>query len=254
MLTPREKSPQPENSPQRRMEPTTLHQAATPTHNHGAIPAPPCIKQDSQPNTQPWSYSSPTLHQAGQPAQHTTMELFQPHPAPSRTASPTHYHGAIPAPIKQDSQPNTLPWSYSGPTLHQAGQPAQHTTIKLFRPHAASSRTASPTHNHGAIPAPPCIKQGSQPNTLPLSYSGPMLHRAGQPAQHTTNWAIPAPRCMKQDSQPNTQPWSYSSPTLHQTGQPAQHTTNWAISAPRCIKQDSQPNTLPTSYSGPMDD
>ena len=41
------------------------------------------------------------LHQAGQPAQHTT------HWAPSRrTASPTHYPLSY---IRQDSQPNTLP-------------------------------------------------------------------------------------------------------------------------------------------------
>ena len=51
--------------------------------------------------------------------------------------------------IKQDSQPNTLPASYSGP--HQ-GQRAQHTTSELFRP--PSSRTASPTHYQWAIPAP----------------------------------------------------------------------------------------------------
>ena len=92
------------------------------------------------------SYSGP--HQAGQPAQHTTNQLFR--PPSSRTASPTHYQGVIPAPTKQDSQPNTLPRSYSGP--HQAGQPAQHTTKELFRP--PSSRTASPTHYQGVIPAP----------------------------------------------------------------------------------------------------
>ena len=71
--------------------------------------------------------------------------------------------------IKQDSQPNTQPWSYSGP--HQAGQPTRHTTSQLFRP--PSSRTTSPTHYQGAIPAPRCIKQDSQPNILPTSYSGP---------------------------------------------------------------------------------
>ena len=247
----------------RTASPTHYHPAGQPAQHttNWAIPAP--IKQDSQPNTLPSSYSGP--HQAGQPAQHTTNQLFQ--PPSSRTASPTHYQPAIPAPIKQDSQPNTLPTSYSGP--HQAGQPAQHTTNQLFQP--PSSRTASPTHYQPAIPAP--IKQDSQPNTLPTSYSGP--HQAGQPAQHTTNQlirppssrtaspthyqpAIPAP--IKQDSQPNTLPTSYSGP--HQAGQPAQHTTNQlfrppssrtaspthyhpAIPAP--IKQDSQPNTLPTS-------
>ena len=164
MLTPRKNTLYWKNFPQRRIKPTMLHQAgqraqlttkpaipaprtASPTHYQPAIPAP--IKQDSQPNTLPTSYSGP--HQAGQPAQHTTKQLFR--PPSSRTASPTHYQPAIPAPIKQDSQPNTLPTSYSGP--HQAGQPAQHTTNQLFRP--PSSRTASPTHYQPAIPAP--IKQ-----------------------------------------------------------------------------------------------
>ena len=142
------------------------NRTASPTHYQGAIPAP--IKQDSQPNTLPTSYSGP--HQTGQPAQHTTKELFR--PPSNRTASPTHYQGAIPAPIKQDSEPNTLPRSYSGP--HQTGQPVQHTTKELFRP--PSNRTASPTHYQGAIPAP--IKQDSEPNTLPRSYSGP--HQTGQ--------------------------------------------------------------------------
>ena len=142
-----------------------------------------CLKQDSEPNTQPTSYSGNTLPQVGQRAQHATNELFRPHAASSRTASPTHYQRAIPAPrcIKQDSEPNTLPASYSGPTLHQAGQRAQHTTSELFRPHAASSRTASPTHYQRAIPAPRCIKQDSEPNTLPASYSGPASHQSEGP-------------------------------------------------------------------------
>ena len=76
-----------------------------------------------------------TLHQAGQPAQHTTNQ--------------------------QDSQPNTLPTSYSGP--HQAGQPAQHTTNQLFRP--PSSRTASPTHYQPAIPAPEWLMNRDSPAT-----------------------------------------------------------------------------------------
>ena len=60
-------------------------------------------------------------------------------------------------------------------TLHKTGQRAQHTT------NAASSRTASPTHYQR------CIKQDSQPNTLPT------LHQAGQPAQHTTNELFRSP-------------------------------------------------------------
>ena len=68
-----------------------------------------------------------TLNPAGQPAQHTTKELFRPPSSRTAglthyqgailapTAGPTHYQGAIAAPIKQDSQPNTLPRSYSGP-------------------------------------------------------------------------------------------------------------------------------------------
>ena len=128
MLTPREEPPLPEKfSPKEDgTHAAASSRTASPTHYQPAIPAP--IKQDSQPNTLPTSYSSP--HQAGQPAQHTTNQLFR--PPSSRTASPTHYQPAIPVPIKQDSQPNTLPTSYSGP--HQTGQPAQHTTIQLFRP------------------------------------------------------------------------------------------------------------------------
>ena len=89
---------------------------------------------------------STMLHQAGQPAQHTTNGLFP--PPSSRTASPTNYQLRYSSP--QDSQPNTLPTSYSGP--HQAGQPVQHTTNQLLWP--PSSRTASPTHYQPAIPAP----------------------------------------------------------------------------------------------------
>ena len=54
-----------------------------------------------------------------------SLEEYRTHDAASsRTASPTHYQRAIPAPrggrnprrcIKQDSEPNTLPTSYSGP-------------------------------------------------------------------------------------------------------------------------------------------
>ena len=124
------------------------------------------------------------------PEKKFSPEEYRTHDAASgRTASPTHYQPAIPAPrcIKQNSEPNTLPTSYSGPTPHQAEQRAQHTTNKLFRPHAASSRTASPTHYQPAIPAPRCIKQNSEPNTLPTSYSGPTPHQAEQRAQHTTN-------------------------------------------------------------------
>ena len=67
-----------------------------------------CIKQDSQPNTLPASYS---------PEEDGTQD-----PASSRTVSPTLYQPAIPQ-------------RRMGPrTLHQAGQPAQHTTSKLWRP------------------------------------------------------------------------------------------------------------------------
>ena len=62
------------NSPQRKFEPTTLHPAG----------------QRVQHTT------NQLFHQAGQPAQHTTNQLFQ--PPSSRTASPTHYQPAIPAP------------------------------------------------------------------------------------------------------------------------------------------------------------
>ena len=107
---------------------------------------------------------------------------------------------------------------------------------------AASSRTASPTHYQR------CVKQDSEPNTLPT------LRQAGQRAQHTTNAASSRTasqthyqRCVKQDSEPNTLP------TLRQAGQRAQHTTNAASSRTasqthyqRCVKQDSEPNTLPT--------
>ena len=44
---------------------------------------------------------------------------------------------------------------------------------------AASSRTASPTHYQRAIAAPRCLKQDSEPNTLPTSYRGPTLSETG---------------------------------------------------------------------------
>ena len=60
------------------------------------------IRQDSQPNTLPTNYSGP--HQAGQPAQHTTNQLFR--PPSGRTASPTHYQLSYSGP--QDvKQPTT---------------------------------------------------------------------------------------------------------------------------------------------------
>ena len=111
MLTPRKKKLYRKTISQRRMEPTTLHQAGqpaqhttnqlfrpppnrttSPTHYQPAISAP--TKQDNQPNTLPTSYFGP--HQTGQPAQHTTNQLFR--PPPNRTTSPTHYQPAIPAP------------------------------------------------------------------------------------------------------------------------------------------------------------
>ena len=118
----------------------------------------------------------------------------------SRTASLTHYQPAVPTPIKQDSQPNTLPTSYSGPqdsqpnTLpkscsspHQAGQPAQHTANQLFRP--PSSRTASPTHCQPAIPAP--INRTASPThcqpAIPAS-----INRTASPTH--CQGAVPAPR------------------------------------------------------------
>ena len=62
MLTPQEKSPLPENSPQRRFEPTTLHQA-------------------------------------GQRAQHITNELFRPHKYIKVPSTNTQVAPAPPSPI-----------------------------------------------------------------------------------------------------------------------------------------------------------
>ena len=149
MLTPREKSPLPEKSLQRRTEPTTLHQAG-----HRAQHT--TIKQDTEPNTLPSSRTpSPThYHQAGHRAQYTTINTLP----SSKTASPTHYHQAghraQHTTIKKDSQPNTLPSRRTAsPThYHQAGHRAQHTTIKQDnKPNTLpSSRTPSPTHYHQA--------------------------------------------------------------------------------------------------------
>ena len=150
---------------------------AIPTLYQPAIPW-CCIKQDSDPNTLPASYST-MLHQAGQRSQHSTSQLFH-DAASSRTAIPTLYQPAIPwCCIKQDSDPNTLPASYSM-MLHQAGQQSQHSTSQLFHD-AASSRTAIPTLYQQAIPWC-CIKQDSNPNTLPASYSRPL----DQPAHSST--------------------------------------------------------------------
>ena len=148
------------------------------------------VGMESEPMLTPREISRPGKWSSEDRTQHTASSRtaspthYQPAipPPSSRTASPTHYQRATPAPIKQDSQsntlptnyspikqdsqPNTLPTSYSGPHQagqpvqhttnqlfpHQAGQPAQHTTNELFRP--PSSRTASPTHYHPAIPAP----------------------------------------------------------------------------------------------------
>ena len=115
-----------------------------------------CIKQHSQPNTLPTSYSGP--HQAGQPAQHTTNELFR--PPSSRTASPSHYQRAIPSP----------------------GQPAQHTTNELFRP--PSSRTASPTHYQLSYSVP----RTASPTHYQLSYSGP---RTANPTHYQLSYSGP---------------------------------------------------------------
>ena len=91
------------------------------------------------------SYSGP--HQAGQPAQHTTNQLFRPpSTASSRTASPTHYQ-----------------LSYPGP--HQAGQPAQHTTNELLRSHGRHPKSNS---SHRREPLPPSLPLPS-PYRLPLN-------------------------------------------------------------------------------------
>ena len=85
--------------------------------------------------------------------------------ASSRTESPTHYPLSYCGPnprhcIRQDREPYTLPTELFRPkpvTLHQAGQPAQHTTnCAILAPtrYTASSRTASPTHYQWAIVAP----------------------------------------------------------------------------------------------------
>ena len=255
MLTPREKSPPQAGQPAQHTTHWAIEDHITQDSQPNTLPTDllrTTSHRTASPTHYPLSYWGP--HHTGQPAQHTThwpiedhiTQDSQPNTLPTdllrttshRTASPTHY-----------------PLSYWGP--HHTGQPAQHTTHWPIEDHitqdsqpntlptdllrtAASGRTASPTH-------------------YPLSYWG--LHHTGQPAQHTTHWAI-EDRCIRQDSQPNTLPTELlriavsgrtASPTHyplsywgpHHTGQPAQHTTHWAIED-RCIRQDSQPNTLPT--------
>ena len=113
MLTPREKSPLPEkfSSEEDGTHDAASSRTASPTHYQPAIP-----QRRMGPTT---------LHQAGQPAQHTTSQLF-----PRGGWDQGHC-------IKQDSQPNTLPASYS---------PEEDGTKD-----AAPSKTASPTHYQQAM-------------------------------------------------------------------------------------------------------
>ena len=118
-----------------------------------------------------------TLHQAGQWAQYTTNKLFR--PPSSRTVSPIHYQQAIPAPIKHNSEPNTLPTSYSGP--HQAQQWAQYTTNKLFRPLAGSNPWISCIWDRRLttwrpLTRPLCQAQSIRKN-LPHSHLYPVHHK-----------------------------------------------------------------------------
>ena len=89
--------------------------------------------------------------------------------ASSRTVSPTHYQGAIQAPVWLFLQTNTLSRSYSGPSM--AVSTDQHTTKELFRPQYGCFYR--PTHYQGAIQAP--VWLFLQTNTLPRSYSGPSM-------------------------------------------------------------------------------
>ena len=269
MLAPKEKNPQPENSPQRRMEPTTLHQAGQPAQHttsqlfpRGGWDPGHCIKQDSQPNTLPASYSPEedgprTLHQAGQPAQHTSSQLS------SRTASPTHSASYSPEEdgTKDTASSKTVsPTHYQpaisqrrmGPTtLHQARQSAQHTTSQLFP--------------RGGWDPGHCIKQDSQPNTLPASYSS---QEDGTKDAASSRTASPT-HYQRAIAQRRMGPR-----TLHQAGQPAQHTTSqlyrppvgevirkvpssttseagWEASAPRAGDTDIAPrcSLLPSEVS-----
>ena len=135
-----------------------------------------------------------TLHQAGQQAQHTTNELFQPLVCPcvESSSNPTHYQQAIPAPdlsmLTKFLKPNTLPTSYSDPGLsmyrkflkpntlptgcsspwsvHAYKVPqTQHTTNKLFQPLACPCVESSlnPTHYQQAVLACLCIESSSNP-------------------------------------------------------------------------------------------
>ena len=177
ILIPREKSPLPEkNSLQRRIEPTTLHQAGQraqhTTNQPNPLPTSPTHYQPDQPTTNqsnplptsPTHYQTvqPTTNQPNtlptspthyQPDQHTTN---QPDPLPT---SPTHYQPAQ----HTTNQTNPLPTS----STHY--QPAQHTTNQ---PNTLPTR---PTHYQ------PAQHTTNQPNTLPTS---PTHY---QPAQLTTN-------------------------------------------------------------------
>ena len=121
MLTPGEKSPLSEKfSPEDWIQDAASSKTASPTHNQWGLNPRRCIKQDSEPNTQPMRTESTTLHQAGQRAQHTTNEDWIHDTASSKTASPTHNQwGLNPRRcIKQDSEPNTRPRSFLHIQIH----------------------------------------------------------------------------------------------------------------------------------------
>ena len=166
-----------------------------------------CIKQDSEPNTLSLSYSGSqpsqqwfkhqyssgyhvtclVLHQARQPAQHTTNELLP--PSPSTTPTPPQLT-AIPA----ESQQWFKHWYSSGYhvtrlVLPQARQWAQHTPM---------SYCGSPP-----VPSPPltAIPAESQQWFKHWYSSGYhvtrlVLPQARQWAQHTTNELLRSPHSL----------------------------------------------------------
>ena len=128
MLTPREKSPLPED--QRRDGPAALHHTGQPAQHtaHWAIEA--HITQDSQPNTLPTELLRPTSHRTANPT-HYPLSYWGPLHHTGQPAQHTA-HWAIEAHITQDSQPNTLPTELLRPTSHRTASPTQCLLQRLF--------------------------------------------------------------------------------------------------------------------------
>ena len=151
MLPPREKNPSSrKNSPQRRMEPTTLHQA-------------------------------------GQRAQHTTNELFRPPATHQSNLLPVPTVTSVTS-VLQSTQPPTNPTSplylllhlYSSPHSHPPIQPPPYTYCYICTP----VHTATHQSNLPPIPTVTSVLQSTQPPTNPTSSLYPLLHLYSSPQSY----------------------------------------------------------------------